>query len=459
MRSGSREIREHGACGQLSFGRRTYPGSNTIARQPFCWYVGQMQDIELYKKLLGITSPWVVSEVRLELKQRTVSVVVDYDGSIPVACPVCGGQAVIYDHQKRRWRHLDTMQFKTIVECEVPRACCDEHGVKQLPVPWAEENARFTAMFEALVIGFLKEASISGVGGLVGLSWDEVAGIQERAVKRGLARRKKRPLEHVGVDETSFQKRHEYVTIILDRHRDVVLEVLDDRKAETLERWLRSRPAHHLASIQTLTMDMWDPFILAARKCISDADKKICFDRFHVAQHFGKALDKVRAQEHRWLLGAAGSSPLTGTKYEWQRNASRLDNRSRRDFMALSRMNLKTSRAWRIKETASELWNYIYRSAAVKAWKSLLGWISRCRLEPVKKVGKMLRTYFWGVLNAIVAQVSNAILEAKNSRVQWVKKMACGFRNRKRFRMAILFHLGGLNLMPRSLKNYAFASI
>lgn len=418
-----------------------------------------MQDIDLYKRILGISSPWVVSEVRLELKQRAVTVVVSYDNSIPVACPACGGQATIYDHQLRRWRHLDTMQLKTLIECEVPRARCEEHGVKQLPVAWAEANARFTALFEGLVIGWLKEASISAVGGMLGLSWDEVAGIQQRAVKRGLARRKKQPLEHIGVDETSFQKRHEYVTVILDRQRDVVLEVLDDRKAQTLEQWLRGRPAHHLTSLKTLTMDMWDPFILAVRNCIPDADAKICFDRFHVAQHFGKALDKVRAQEHRGLLGAEGSSPLTGTKYDWQRNASQLDNRSRRDFMALSHLNLKTARAWRIKEAAAQLWDYSYRASAEKGWKSLFGWISRCRLEAVKKVGRMLRRYLWGVLNAITARVSNAMLEAKNSRIQWVKKMACGFRNRERFRMAILFHLGGLDLMPRSLRNYAFSPI
>lgn len=418
-----------------------------------------MQDIELYRKMLGITTPWTVRDVQLDLKQRTVTVLVDYDDSVPVACPVCGGQASIYDHQLRRWRHLDTMQLKTVIECEVPRARCEQHGVKQLPVAWAEANARFTAMFEALVIGWLKEASIKGVAGLLRLSWDEVAGIQERAVTRGLARRRKQPLEHIGIDETSFQKHHQYVTVILDRKRDVVLEVLDDRKAEGLEEWLRARPARHLASVQTVTMDMWDPFILAVKNSVPDAAEKICFDRYHVAQHFSKALDKVRAQEQRRLLAAGHSSPLTGTKYEWQKNASRTDNRSRMDFMALSRLNLKTARAWRIKEAAAVLWNYSYRGAARTAWKSLLSWISRCRLEPVKKVGRMLRTYLRGVLNAIIAGVSNAMLEAKNSRIQWVKKMACGFRNRKRFRMAILFHLGGLNLMPRSLKNYAFGSI
>ena len=154
------------------------------------------------------------------------------------------------------------------------------------------------------------------------------------------------------------------------------------------------------------------------RNCVPDADAKICFDRFHVAQHFGAALDKVRAQEHRGLLTTEGKSPLTRTKYEWQRNASQLDNRTRRDFMALSRLNLKTARAWRIKEAAARLWDYSYRSSAEKAWKNLLGWISRCRLEAVKKVGRMLRNYLWGVLNAIVARVSNAMLEAKSARIQ-----------------------------------------
>jgi transposase len=417
-----------------------------------------MQDKELYTKILGVMPPWVVRDVRLELKQRSVAVVVEYDHSIPIACPVCQGQATVHDHQTRKWRHLDTMQLKTIIECEVPRARCEEHGVKQLPVAWAESNARFTALFEALVIGWLSEASISGVAELLRLSWDEVAGIQERAVNRGLAVRKKQPLVHIGVDETSFQKRHEYVTVILDRQRDVVLDVLDDRKADTLEQWLRSRPVHHLASVQTVTMDMWDPFILAVKNTIPDAEGKICFDRYHVAQHFGKALDKVRAQEHRLLVATEGASSLTGTKFDWQRNASRVDNRSRRDFMALSRMNLKTARAWRIKEAAAQFWSFRYRAVAEKAWHRLLGWISRCRLQPVQKVGKMIRRYLTGVLNAIMARVSNAMLEAKNARIQWVKKMACGFRNRKRFRMAILFHLGGLNLMPRSLKNFAFGS-
>jgi len=112
-------------------------------------------------------------------------------------------------------------------------------------------------------------------------------------------------------------------------------------------------------------------------------------------------------------------------------------------------MALKTARAWAIKETASQLWNFSYRGAAQKAWHHLLGWISRCRLEPMKRVGRMIKNYLLGILNAILLRASNAVAEANNARIQWIKKMACGFRNRVRFRMAILFHLGGLDLMPK----------
>jgi len=414
-----------------------------------------MNDIELYKSILGVKQPWDVTNVKLDLLNKTVTIKVGYNQSKKLQCPVCGINGSVYDHNTRRWRHLDTCQMTTIIECEVPRISCDEHGVKQVRVPWAETNSHFTALFEALVINWLKETSLSGVGNLLNLSWDQVAGIHERAVKRGLERREEKPLVNIAIDETSFQRRHEYVTVIYDKDHDAILEVLDDRKSATLEEWLKNRPQEHLDSIKTVSLDMWDPFILAVKNTVPAAMTKICFDRFHVAQHFGKALDKVRAQENRSFYKSGSESPLVRTKHDWLRNSNRTDNRSRRDFMILTRSTLKTARAWAIKETASKLWNFAYRGSAEKAWHHLLGWICRCRLDPVKKVGRMIKNYLWGIINAIIAKISNAVAESKNARIQRIKKMACGFRNRKRFRMAILFHLGGLDLMPESLENYA----
>jgi transposase len=412
-----------------------------------------MNDKQLYQNILGVVSPWEVTSVQLDLKGNRVTVYVEHDPNKKTRCPVCNKESSIYDHNIRRWRHLDTCQMTTIIECDIPRVSCNEHGVKQLQVPWAESNSHFTALFEALAINWLKETSISAVAKLLCLSWEEAAGIQERAVRRGLARREEKALTNIAIDETSFQKRHEYVTVINDKDSGHVIDVLDDRKSETLETWLKQRPKEHIGAIKTVSMDMWDPFIKAITETVPNAHEVICFDRFHVAQHFGKAMDKVRAQEHRALLARTGKSILTGTKFKWLSNSSRIDNRSRRDFMELTRMTLKTARAWAIKELASGLWNFSYRASASKAWDHLVKRISRCRLEPVIKVGRMVRKYLWGILNAVIAKASNATAEAKNGRIQWIKKMACGFRSRKRFRMAILFHLGGLNLMPETLAN------
>ena len=414
-----------------------------------------MNDKELYGNILGVRPPWEVKDVKLDMLNKAVTIRVEYAKEQKVFCPECEKTGSIYDHVGRRWRHLDTCQMTTLIECDVPRVSCDEHGVKRIRVPWAESKSHFTALFEALVITWLKETSLTGVAKLLRLTWDQAAGIQERAVNRGLARREEKPLINIAIDETSFQKRHEYVTAIYDKDRDAVLDVLDNRKAETLEIWLKQRPEDHRDLIKTVSMDMWDPFILAVKNTFPNALDVICFDRFHVSQHFGKAVDKVRAQEHRSFLKNNMESPLSKTKHDWLRNSNRTDNRSRRDFMVLTRSTLRTARALAIKETAAQSWDFLYRGVAENTWRQLLGWICRCRLEPVIKVGRMVKNYLWGIINAIMAKTSNAVAESKNARIQRIKKMACGFRSRKRFRMAILFHLGGLDLMPETLRIYA----
>lgn len=269
----------------------------------------------------------------------------------------------------------------------------------------------------------------------------------QRAVRRGLERRKKSSPEHIGIEETSFQKRHEYVTVILDKDRDAVIDVLENRRSATLKKWFREQECSDFSDVKSITMDMWDPFIKAVSERFDAAEDKISFDRFHVASHFAKALDKVKALERREL---AGDSPLSRSKHHWLRNSDRTDNRSRRrrQFLGLTKLNLRTSRAWRIKEVASLLWNYRYMGVARKRWIQLLGWISRSRLEPMIKVGKTIHRYLWGILNAIKHKVNNSMLEAKNTRIQRIKKIACGYCSRERFKTAILFHLGKLDLMP-----------
>jgi transposase len=168
-----------------------------------------MQDHELYRRILGIEAPWFVDSVDLKLESGEIHVYLRHDSTADWPCPECGTACKLYDHQaERRWRHLDTCQYQTILHAEPPRSECRDHGVKAVKLPWAEPSSRFTALFEALAIAWLKAASQKAVAGLLRLSWDEIHGIMERAVQRGLQRRQAERVSQIGVDEKAFRKGH-----------------------------------------------------------------------------------------------------------------------------------------------------------------------------------------------------------------------------------------------------------
>jgi transposase len=411
-----------------------------------------MRDKELYAQILGIRSPWHVRDVDLQLDKGEVRVSITCSESAVLTCPTCGRECPGYDTRERRWRHLDTCQYRTILIADLPRVQCKEHGVLQISVPWAEPGSRFTALFEAVVIDWLHEASIAAVARQLRLSWDEVDGIMGRAVDRGLRRRKLSPPRRIGVDETSYQKRHEYVTLVCDLVRDVVLYVADDRKETSLDGFYEGLAPEVRAELEVVCMDMWRPYIASTLRFVAEADKKIAFDKFHVAKHLGDAVDRVRRREQK-ALRAEGQDILTGTKYWWLKNPEKIDSELWEAFEPLRNSALKTARAWAIKEMAMMLWDYVRRGWAEKAWKKWLSWALRSRLHPVREVAVMIRKYLWGILNAIVHRATNAKTEGINSRIQQIKRMACGFRNRRRFRNAIYFHLGGLDLYPNKAQS------
>ena len=154
-----------------------------------------MQDRELYRQILGIEAPWLVERVELKLADGEVHVYLEHSEVASWPCPECGTNCQLYDHQgERQWRHLDTCQYQTVLHARPPRTKCAEHGVRVVKLPWAEPASRFTALLERLVIDWLRSASQKAVGEQLGLSWDEIHGIMERAVERGLERRQAEPL-------------------------------------------------------------------------------------------------------------------------------------------------------------------------------------------------------------------------------------------------------------------------
>lgn len=407
-----------------------------------------MHDRELYEKILGVTPPWGVDDVKVDVGAQEVVVRLSSTAEALV-CPECGGACPGYDSKERRWRHLDTCQMTTTLVASVPRVKCDVHGVKQVRVPWAEERSRFTALFEALAIDWLKVAPTSAVAERLRLSWDEVDGIMQRAVRRGLARKQRRLPTALGVDETSYQKRHEYVTIVNDLGGGVEY-VADGRGEEALAGFYRQFSAEEREAVRVVAMDMHAPYISATKAYVPKADTKIAFDKFHVAKHLGEAIDRVRREEHA-ALQRVGDHRLKGTRYLWLRNPTRMTEEKWASLEQLRPHVQRTGRAWTLREAAMELWKMRRPKAAREAWHAWYNWAIRSKLEPVKRVARMIKRHLDGIIVAMIQGVSNAKAEGTNAIVQRIKAAAHGFRNRERFRNAIYFHCGNLSLYPKGV--------
>ena len=397
-----------------------------------------------FQVLLGLTPPWRVVRVDIDPVERTARVEVECAEN-RLGCPVCGAVSRRHDGRRREWRHVDTMLHRTFVSTDLPRVRCAEHRVRQVRAPWAEPGSRFTVLFESVVITYLGEASFSAVARLLGLSWDEVAGIQKRAVDRGLSRRRLAPPREIGVDETSFQKRHEYVTVVNDQ-AGRVLYVADGRDTEALDGFFEALGAEGCARVERVAMDMAPAYMRSVR---AHTGAEIVFDKFHVAKMLGDAVNRVRREEHRELM-RAGDDRLLRTRTLWLQNESNMTRSRRAWFRELRDSELRVARARAMRDLAMKLWGYRSRGWAERRWKQWYDWAIRSRLGPMKKVARTIRRHWQGVINAATSSLTNAPAESLNARIQWIKKMACGYRNRERFRTAIYFHLGGLDLFPDS---------
>jgi transposase len=400
-----------------------------------------------YGMLLGIKSPWEVSAVKLDMAGKRVEIGLEWKMGNAVACPECGKECAIADHAPERvWRHLDTMQFETLVRARVPRSRCQEHGVKTIAVPWAEPGSRFTLFFERFALDVILACrSLTQACDLLGLDWDAVQRIMDRAVRRGLKRRELEGLKYVGIDEKSFGAGQSYISLLADLEGSRVLEVMEGCDQATAEALWQSLPEEQRRNIEAVALDMAPAFIAASRAAVPQAE--LVHDKFHVAKHLNEAVDTVRRQEHKELL-AQGDETLKHTRQLWLFNPVNFSEEQAADFEQLKCSGLKVARAWAIKELFSKLWTYCYEGSARKFFKNWFGWAARSQLKPVIKVAKMIKRHLENILTYLRHPITNAVTEGLNSKIQSIKSNARGFRSFQNYRTRILFFCGKLSLHP-----------
>jgi transposase len=385
--------------------------------------------------------------VELKLAEKKVEIGLGWQWGAAAKCPECGRECSIHDcAPERTWRHLDTMQFTTLIRARTPRSDCPEHGVKTMSVPWAAPQGRFTLLFERFAVEvLLASATVSQACELLGLSWDTAQEVMRRAVERGLERRQLEALKHLGMDEKSFRRGQSYITLLTDLEESRVLDVVEERTAQAADRLWETLSPEQKQAVEAVAVDMWEPFIQTIQKQVPDAD--IVHDKFHVSKYLGEAVDKVRRQEHKELM-AQGDETLKGTRQLWLYNPQNFSPDQAEEFCALKDLQLKVARAWAAKELFSKFWEYQQEGWARRFFKDWFGWVSRSRLKPVVEVAQMLKRHLENLLTYLKHHITNAVTEGLNSKIQSLKSAARGFRSFRNYRIRILFFCGKLNLYP-----------
>lgn len=404
-----------------------------------------------YRMLLGLDQAWLVESVDLSTESKRVVIALEHGGG-RLTCPECGDSCTRADTgQERTWRHLDTMQFETVLKARVPRCNCTKCGVKTVEVPWAGKHSRFTLMFEAFAIRVVQAcSSLKQAAELLRLDWDTVQGIMNRAVERGLQRRETEEIKHIGIDEKSFLRGQNYVSIMTDISGSRVLEVVQGRTEESADLLWKTLPEQQRSKVKAVAMDMWPAFIASATKNAPSAS--IVFDRFHVSKHLNDAVDQVRRQENK-SLKEQGETTLTGTKQLWLFNPENLSFNRLMQFTALKEQALRTGRAWAMKEQFRTFWNCFSRVTAAGFFEQWHEWASKSKMAPMVAKAKMLKRYLPGLLNYFDHQLTNAKSEGFNSKIQQIKSNARGFRSFQSYRVRILFFCGKLDMLPRKVSH------
>jgi transposase len=271
--------------------------------------------------------------------------------------------------------------------------------------------------------------------------------LMERAVLRGRAAKDAALPRLLGVDEKAIAKGHRYMTLVCDLEAATVEYIGEERREASLAAYFEAFAQSSRQQIEAISLDMWPAYINACQASVPQAEAKMVFDRFHIMRHVLEAVDKVRKREHKSLL-SQGDTTLTKSKYLWLYSEENVPQRSREQFEAIKSRELKTARAWALKESLRQLWAYRSAGWAKRFWQRWYFWATHSRLAPMIEVAKLIARHLPNVLTYFSHRITNAVAEGLNSKIATVQKRACGYRNPEHFKIAVYFHCGGLNLYP-----------
>jgi transposase len=395
---------------------------------------------------------FVYQEVRLRTPRGKlrIEVRIEPHRSLRGKCSECRRPAPGYDRLPERWwRFVPLWGIVTWFLYAPRRVHCPEHGVVVEHIPWSEGKRPITKAMMGFLARWARHLSWRQTARSFQTSWEAVYRSVEWFVQWGLARRKLEGVQAIGIDEIHWGKgkrADNFLTVIcqIDSHCRRLLWVGRRRTQATLRQGLSALGPTVVGGLRFVCSDMWRAYLKVI--ALKAPQALHVLDRFHITMHLNQAVDQVRRAESGRLRGQPVAEKLKRMRWKLLRRGSRVRGRAKQRLCGLLRTKLATGRAWMLKETFQDFWRYRglnWAAAFLDVWCTRA---LRSRIEPMKKVARMLRTHEELLLNWFRAkgEISSGAVEGLNNKIRVVTRRSYGFRTFDAMEIALYHTLGRL---------------
>ena len=362
-------------------------------------------------------------------------------------CSGCQKPAPGYDHlAERRFEFIPLWGIRVFLLYKMRRVQCKTCGVKVEQVPWAEGKKELTKVYMQFLANWARKLSWKEVASTFNTSWEKVFHAVEYVVEWGKAHRSLDNIKAIGVDEVAYQVGHKYLTVVyqIDRSCTRLLWVGQERTEATIRSFFSFLGPERSQQLEYVCSDMWKPYVKAIAEFASQALHIL--DRFHIVAMLNKAIDEVRASEHKQLQADGYEPVLKKTRWCLLKRKENLSEKEEIKLKKVLQYNLKSVRAYLLKEEFQVFWDYISPHWAGKYLDRWCARVMRSKIEPMKKVAKTVRRHKPLILNWFRAKkaYSSGIVEGLNTKIKLTTRKSYGFRTYRCAEIALYHALGKL---------------
>ena len=362
-------------------------------------------------------------------------------------CSECGAPCPGYDRDRgRRWRHLDLAGMTLHLRYDTRRVDCPQCGVKGEQVPWAETSSWFTRPFEDHVGYLAQRCDKTTVADMMRVAWDTVGTIIQRVVARWQRPDALEGLTHIGVDELSYRRHHEYITVVVDHKRGHVVWAHPGKNADTLKAFFDELGTERCAKLEAVTIDMSGAYIKAVTECSPQA--QIVFDRFHVQRLAQDAVDEVRRDEARAAVSDEERKQLKDTRWSLLKSVWNLSLFDVQRLSTLQRDNKRLYRAYLLKDALVRVLDCKTEAFARYKLEEWIRWARRSKLEPFKRIAATIRQHADGILAYVRSGLSNGRTEGLNGKARTITRRSFGFHSAHGLIALLKLCCSGIHLYP-----------